>query len=273
MKTTPLPLSVTGRQAIDVVRDLTRNATNVFVETINSPMEIESKGRGNVVTEIDYLIERQSIELLQREYPTFNILSEEKGETAGSAEYTWILDPIDGTRNFVSGMPIFSLTLALMYKDQVVLGATLDPFRDELFLAELGRGTTLNGRDVQIGSNHTVQDGVISSDMGYSDERAHNALKLMVHLWPRTQSIRILGSAALALAYVASGRLDLYFHHMVSPWDTAAGILLVREAGGTVKDRNGNEGRPESQSIVAGNAAIVDDFLKIADGSEWRVGV
>lgn len=273
MKTTALPLSITGRQAVDVARDLTQNAVAVFFETINSPMETESKGRGNVVTEIDYLIERQSIELLQHEYPTFNILSEEKGETVGSAEYTWILDPIDGTRNFVSGMPICSLTLALMHKDQVVLGATLDPFRNELFLAELGRGATLNGRDIRIGSAPTVQEGVISSDMGYSDERAHNALKLMVALWPGTQSIRILGSAALALAYVASGRLDLYFHHMVSPWDTAAGILLVREAGGTVKDRNGTQGRPESQSIVAGNAAIVDDFLKIADGSEWSVGI
>ena len=130
----------------------------------------------------------------------------------------------------------------------------------------------MNGRPVRIGSSETVQDGVISSDMGYSDERAHNALKLMVDLWPGTQSIRILGSAALALAYVAAGRLDLYFHHMVSPWDTAAGILLVREAGGIVKDRDGNLGKPESQSIIAGNEQIVDDFLRIAEGTDWRVG-
>ena len=272
MKNAPLPFSATGRTAIDVVTELTQSATKVFVETINAPMATESKGRGNVVTEIDYLIEKQSIELLQKEYPTFHILSEEKGETIGSSDYTWILDPIDGTRNFVSGMPIFSLTVALMYKDQVVLGATLDPFRDELFVAELGGGTRLNGRPVRIGSSQTVQDGVISSDMGYSDERAHNALKLMVDLWPGTQSIRILGSAALALAYVAVGRLDLYFHHMVSPWDTAAGILLVREAGGIVKDRDGNLGRPESQSIIAGNEQIVDDFLRIAEGSDWRGG-
>ena len=272
MKISPLPLSTTGRSAIDVVKELTQNATKIFVETINSPMETESKGRGNVVTEIDYLIEQHSIDFLQSEYPTFHILSEEKGETVGSTDYTWILDPIDGTRNFVSGIPIFSLTVALMYKDQVVLGATLDPIRNELFVAELGGGTTLNGRPVQIGSIQTVQDGVISSDMGYSDERAHNALKLMVDLWPGTQSIRILGSAALALAYVASGRLDLYFHHMVSPWDTAAGILLVREAGGSVKDRDGGQGRPESQSIIAGNEHIVDDFLRIAEGTDWRTG-
>ncbi len=272
MKIPPLLLSTTGRKAIDVVRQLTQDVTKIFVETIDSPIETESKGRGNVVTEIDYLIEKQSIELLQIEYPTFHILSEEKGETIGSADYTWILDPIDGTRNFVSGMPIFSFTIALMYKDQVVLGATLDPFRDELFVAELGQGTTLNGKAVQVGSSQTVQDGVISSDMGYSDERAHNALKLMVDLWPGTQSIRILGSAALALAYVASGRLDLYFHHMVSPWDTAAGILLVREAGGTVRDRDGNQGRPEIQSIIAGNTGIVEDFLRMSEGSNWRVG-
>jgi myo-inositol-1(or 4)-monophosphatase len=94
----------------------------------------------------------------------------------------------------------------------------------------------------------------------------------MVDLWPGTQSIRILGSAALALAYVASGRLDLYFHHMVSPWDTAAGILLVREAGGTVRDRDGNQGRPEIQSIIAGNTGIVEDFLRMSEGSNWRVG-
>ena len=267
-----MPLSVSGRAAIDVVKELTQDATKVFVETIDSPMESESKGRGNVVTEIDYLIEKRSIELLKKEYPTFHILSEEKGETLGSSDYTWILDPIDGTRNFVSGMPIFSLTIALMYEDQIVLGATLDPFRNELFVAELGGGTSMNGRPVRIGSSETVQDGVISSDMGYSDERAHNALKLMVDLWPGTQSIRIFGSAALALAYVAAGRLDLYFHHMVSPWDTAAGILLVREAGGIVKDRDGNLGKPESQSIIAGNEQIVDDFLRIAEGTDWRVG-
>jgi myo-inositol-1(or 4)-monophosphatase len=158
VKIPPLLLSTTGRKAIDVVRQLTQDVTKIFVETIDSPIETESKGRGNVVTEIDYLIEKQSIELLQIEYPTFHILSEEKGETIGSADYTWILDPIDGTRNFVSGMPIFSFTIALMYKDQVVLGATLDPFRDELFVAELGQGTTLNGKAVQVGSSQTVRD-------------------------------------------------------------------------------------------------------------------
>ena len=149
LKTTPLPLSITGRQAIDVVRDLTQNATNVFVATINAPMEIESKGRGNVVTEIDYLIERQSIELLQREYPTFNILSEEKGETVGSAEYTWILDPIDGTANFAKGIPNIATTLALTYLEEPIIGGTLDPLRDHLFFAEKDKGFTFNNKSMK----------------------------------------------------------------------------------------------------------------------------
>ncbi|MSQ40452.1 MAG: inositol monophosphatase [Dehalococcoidia bacterium] len=267
---TPFPPAASGRTAREVALQVVMEAGALLRDHFQGELQVTSKGRGNVVTDLDHLVEAQSIRLLRREFPSFGILAEESAQVPSDSGYTWVMDPLDGTRNFASGLPVFSVVLGLARGDVVVLGMTYDPLRDELFLAETGKGATLNGKPIQAARQARVKDAVLAFDMGYSDERARNALKLMVNLWPGMQTIRILGSAALGLAYVASGRIDLYFHHLLSPWDIASGILLVREAGGVITDKDGKPATHASESIVAANPALHADFLRLTEGSDWR---
>jgi myo-inositol-1(or 4)-monophosphatase len=161
--------------------------------------------------------------------------------------------------------------LALAFRDEVLLGLTYDPLRDELFLARQGGGATLNGQAIHVSRARRLQECVFACDMGYSGEGAAGNLKLLLALWPQMQRIRIMGSAALGLAYAAAGRVDLYFHYHLEPWDVASGLLLVREAGGVVADR---QGRPaplrDSDGLVAASPTLLRQFLKATEGLDWR---
>ena len=152
------------------------------------------------------------------------MLAEESGES-GSADspYVWIVDPVDGTRNYAIGVPYFATTIALARDGEVVYGATYDPSRDEMFEARRGGGATCNGEPVRVSERTSLSMATLATDMGYNDAMAGFALQLLDRLWPGMQAVRIMGSAALGLAYTASGRADVYFHHCLAPWDIAAG--------------------------------------------------
>ena len=189
----------------------------------------------------------------------------------------WVVDPLDGTRNYVSGLPCFCVNVALCQQGEPVVAVTHDPVHGETFWAVKGGGTRLSSGQVpggeqpcRVSSKPSVQASVLGFDLGYDDRRAAHMLALLSELWPGMQSVRIPGSAALGLVYAACGRYDLFVHHYLFPWDLAAGILLVREAGGVITDRDGSPVRIESEGVIAGGGAVHADFRRLAGSRPWR---
>ena len=268
-----LPLSVSGLPVYDVAVEAVKEAGRVLAVNLPKDKEITYKGRGNVVTNLDIQVEELIKERLLREFPGFGILCEEGDAVEGDTGYTWVLDPLDGTRNYASGSPIFTVNLGLAYEDEVVMGLTYDPMHNELFHSVKGQGVFVNDMSITVTDRASVEDSVVALDMGYSDERAEKALRILADIWPGMQSIRIMGSAALALAYVAAGRIDLYFHHHLAPWDVVSGILLVEEAGGMITRGDGSDISYLSTSVVASNEAVHSDFLRLTEGSEYRAAI
>jgi len=233
-------------------------------------MNVSFKGRGNVVTNVDVQAEKVILNILRQEYPDLSIRSEESEVLDLGSTYTWIVDPLDGSRNFASRVPHCCVVVALARGDDVVLGVTYDPFRDEMFCAEEGRGATLNDSPISVSSKETLEDCLMGCDLGYVDEKGKKALDMLHKLWPGMQGLRITGSSSLSLAYAACGRLDIYFHHHLYPWDLAAGHILVKEAGGVVLDKHGEPADLTKESIVASSPLLVQKFLEATDGHAWR---
>ena len=151
--------------------------------------------------------------------------------------YVWIVDPLDGTRNYASGIPFFSTVIGMALDGEVLVGVNYDPVRGDLFEAERGGGAFLNGQRVTVSARTELAESIIGTDLSYNNQGAANGLQVVREIWPGMQTARIMGSAALGLSYAAAGRTDLYFHHQLEPWDQVAGLLLVEEAGGVVTGR------------------------------------
>ena len=266
----PVPGSASGWTALTVATAAARAAGHVILDRFHTSKEVSFKGRANVVTDVDMLAESAALDLLRDEYPDFSILSEESAPLETCSPYTWVLDPLDGSRNYASGIPHVSVVVALAKDGEVVLGVTYDPIRDELFTAEREKGAYLNGSPISVSSRKAIPECLLGFDMGYVDEKAVLAMDMIKALWPEMQSIRIMGSSALGLAYAACGRVDIYFHHHLAPWDIASGLLLVSEAGGAVVDRHGEPASLESVSVIASSSHLVDHFLSATDGLAWR---
>lgn len=258
-----LPSAKSGLPAREVAETAAREAGRIIMAHFHQQKRVVVKGRGNLVTDVDNLVEERLREILRREYPECGIVGEEGQDSLGSSEYTWIVDPLDGTRNYVSGIPFFGVTVALVRGGVVVLGVVYDPVRDEFFLAEGGGGARCNGHPLAVAQKGRVREAVIGMDMGYDDDRGRENLEIVSALWPGVQTLRIMGSAALGITYVAAGRLDLYFHSNLYPWDLASGILLVGEAGGTITQRDGAPIDLSSRSVLAANSPLHGDFLRL----------
>ena len=232
--------------------------------------EVRVKGRGNLVTAADLASERAIHEILAAEYPDHSVLSEETAATARGEGWMWVVDPLDGTQNYAHGVPFFCINIALCYREEPLVALTYEPVRGEEFWAQKDEGAFVNGERMQVSQKESVQASLLAVDLGYEDERAAHMLTLVHELWPGMQSVRIVGSAALGLAYAACGRFDLFVHHMLYPWDIAAGILLVREAGGAISDRDGGPVGIRSEGAIAGAPRAHADFLRLAAGRPWR---
>lgn len=269
-----LPRSASGRTALAVARLCARAAARLIMASFGRPqqLEVRFKGRGNIVTQADLEAERAILDILAGEYPEHAVLSEETMGTARRDGWLWVVDPLDGTRNFASGIPFFCVNIALCRDGEPLLALTYEPVRREEFLARQGRGTTVNGQPVRASAKESVRASVMAFDLGYDERRARRMIDLINALWPGMQSLRIPGSAALGLAYAACGRYDLFVHHYLFPWDVAAGILLVREAGGAISDRDGGPITLDSQGVIAGGPRVHADFLTLAKGWPWRDG-
>jgi myo-inositol-1(or 4)-monophosphatase len=265
-----VPASQSGRSALEVSIDAARRAGQIVRDRFQTHKEISFKGRANIVTDVDLEAERSILGLVRTEYPEFGILSEESDPIKTGSAYTWVVDPIDGTRNLAEGIPHFCVVVALAKGDEVVVGVTYDPMKEELFTAERGKGAFLNGSPISVSQRQEIADSILGFDLGYTDEKAGFALDMVRSLWPGLQAMRLMGSSALGLAYAAAGRTDLYFHHFLSPWDIASGLLLAREAGGEVVDKQGQPANLYTPSVIVSSPHLIDRFLQATEGLEWR---
>jgi fructose-1,6-bisphosphatase/inositol monophosphatase family enzyme len=259
---TLLPVSASGAIAIEVARRCARAGAEIALARFRAVNTVGVKGRGDVVTDADLAVEQAITTILGAEYPEHKILSEETlAATDASTGWTWVVDPIDGTKNYSVGIPFWCINIALCREGEPALGLTYDAVHGEEFSAEAGGGAFCDGAPIHASTRPDVDSSVMGVDLGYSDQLGSEQIALIGRIFPNVQSVRILGSAALALAYAASGRLDLFTHTNVSPWDIAAGILLVREAGGAFSERSGAPGSIRSRAFVAGGRLVHDDFL------------
>jgi myo-inositol-1(or 4)-monophosphatase len=223
----------------------------------------EYKGEIDLVTEADRASERLILDRIHAAYPDHAILSEESGADTQVSRYQWIVDPLDGTTNFAHGFPAFSVTLALLVDDELELGVTYDPLRDELFAAQRGRGAWLNDRAIHVSTTPSLDRALLCT--GFPYDRRTTALdntRQFVDFLKSSQAVLRVGSAALDLANVACGRLDGYWEFRLNAWDYAAGVLLVNEAGGRTTEPDGSPIRHWSGRIVASSgqfhAAMID---------------
>lgn len=254
---------------------IAREAGALLRQGLGEANHINYKGEVDLVTEYDERAEALIVDALQRAFPKHAIHTEERGVVAGHADdeaaYRWLIDPLDGTTNFAHGFPVFAVSLALLAcdpdgdgGDHPVVGVVYDPTRDECFSAARGEGAALNGRALHVSPTPTLNTALLATGFPYDRRtRPDNNVGNMGRFIRRCQGIRRAGAAALDLAYVACGRLDGYWELRLYPWDVAAGVLLVQEAGGRVSDLNGGTDYLSGAHIVASNGAIHDEMLAV----------
>ena len=218
------------------------------------------------MTEADRASERLIVQRLRAAFPDYGIVGEEGGEHYSGDEYRWYVDPLDGTTNFAHGFPMFNVTLGLERGAEMVAGVVYDPLRNEMFTAEQGSGAFLNGKRIQVSRAQRVEDALVAT--GFPSRRRH--LNVNIHYYYQlgmlSHGVRRAGAAALDLAYVACGRLDGFWEFGLKPWDQAAGIVLVREAGGSVSTMDGQPVSLTGPHILADNGAIHEEMLSVFDG-------
>lgn len=243
-----------------------RQAGKVIVRSFDrgDTLTVNNKGVNDYVSEVDRMAESEIIQILRNAYPDHGILAEESGEHQGN-EYQWVIDPLDGTTNFLHSFPQFAVSIALRRRGRLEHAVVFDPMRDELFTASAGDGAHLNNRRIRVSRARRLDQALIGTGLPFrSMTHLDSALKMLKELLPRTSGIRRPGAAALDLAYVACGRFDGFWETGLKPWDMAGGCLLIREAGGLVSDLDNGPDYMESGNIIAGNPYIHPLLLKVA---------
>ena len=247
---------------IKAARKAARRLVRDFGEVEN--LQVSVKGPGDFVSNADRKAEQTIREELTEARPNYGWLGEESEPVAGTdPTRRWIVDPLDGTTNFLHGLPHWAISIGLEHKGEVVAGVILDPVKDEIFVAEKGQGAWLNDRRIRVSGRRDISEMIFATGVPWgTSEELPNTLKDIAKLMPRCAGLRRMGSAALDLAYVAAGRYDGFWERGLSPWDIAAGICLVREAGGFSGSMTGGAVL-ETGDIVAANAEIFESFRKL----------
>ena len=236
----------------------------------NGRFTVSSKTNINdLVTEADHASEKVIIDIIQKKYPDHFILSEETGEIKTTSEYKWIIDPIDGTINFANGIPICCVSIGLEKDGEIIMGSVYNPFMNELFVAEKKMGATLNNKKIQVSNKANVGNSCLVTGFPYTYVESENGpLEIFSALIRKAIPVRRLGSAAIDLCWVAAGRFDGYFEHHLQTWDSAAGFLMVKEAGGKVTDFSGKDYSVYQKQILATNGFIHEELRGIINGNE-----
>lgn len=227
------------------------------------------EGVNNLVTEADHAAEKAIISVIRNAYPDHFILSEETGEIPTNSAYKWIIDPIDGTVNFANGIPVCCVSIGVEYEGTIIMGAVYNPFMNEYFFAEKKQGATLNGKPIHVGTQPKVKHSCMVTGFPYSYlDTPNGPLQIFEKLIRKGVPVRRLGSAAIDLCWVAAGRYDGFYEHKLAAWDSAAGFLMVTEAGGTVTDFAGNPYSVYQPHILATNGLIHQEMQQILAGGE-----
>ena len=248
--------------------EATEAAGKLLRDSIDGTFKISNKeGINNLVTEVDHASEKVIIDIIKKNFPEHFILSEEAGELKMDSAYKWIIDPIDGTVNFANGIPICCTSIAVEHEGKMVLGAVYNPFINELFFAEKGKGAFLNDKKIKVSEKTEVIKSCLVTGFPYTYlDMPNGPLEVFSKLIRKGIPVRRLGSAAIDLCWVAAGRFDGFYEHKLSAWDSAAGFLLVEEAGGKVTDFAGKYYSPYQPHILATNGKIHDEMLLWVNG-------
>jgi len=243
-------------------------AGDLMKTSFNSDFKVSNKeGLNNLVTEVDHASEKLIMDTIRSRFPEHYILSEESGEHIMDSEIKWIIDPIDGTVNFANGIPLCCVSIGVEKAGTMILGAVYNPFLEEMFFAERGKGATLNGKQLQVTAKDDVTTSCLVTGFPYSYlDEPNGPLVVFEKLIRIGVPVRRLGSAAIDLCWVAAGRFDGFYEHKLNAWDSAAGFLMVEEAGGKVTDFEGNAYSPYQPHIVATNGKIHDQLLDYING-------
>jgi len=245
-----------ARSAGDLILRSTDNVGN---------LHIDQKGKNDYASEVDRMAEREIINIIKTAYPDHAILAEESGQHQGN-DYVWVIDPLDGTTNFLHGFPQYAVSIALKHKGRLEVGVVYDPLRDELFTAKRGGGAMLNNRRLRVTNQSTLKGALIGTGFPFKTDQYLDAYVGMFRAITKDSAgIRRAGAAALDLAYVAAGRLDGFWEIGVMEWDIAAGVLLIKEAGGVVTDFSFNEYYIQSGNVIAGNPKMHQIMFKLIE--------
>ncbi len=236
----------------------------VLKERFGKSHEISKKGEIDLVTESDLAAETTVLKILRDCFPDDNILSEEAGNQDIISPRTWIVDPLDGTTNFAHGFPFFAVSIALEVRKEIVLGVVYNPVLQELFHARVQKGAFLNGKQIRVSNVAEMREALVATGFPYDiRDRSNRIFDRFQRMVRGSQGVRRAGAAALDLCYVAAGKLDGFWEENLKPWDTAAGSVIVLEAGGVLSDFEGGPFDRYKQSVVAGNPFIQKEMLKV----------
>lgn len=243
------------------VAPIAREAGALLMEFFDQNIKIEYKGDANLVTEADRKSETLIRERILARWPGHEILGEEQGLRGSGGDYRWYVDPLDGTTNFAHGFPVFCVSIGLEHKGQLIMGVVYDPTRDELFAAERGSGAFLNEQRMHVSKTPRLAESLVAT--GFPSHKRHKNPNIFFYhqITMRSHGVRRAGSAALDLCSVASGRFDAFWEFNLNPWDTAAGVLLVEEAGGRVTDFRGGPFLLDSRQTLATNGLVHDEIM------------
>jgi myo-inositol-1(or 4)-monophosphatase len=243
-----------------------RMAGGLLLEKFGKKINVSMKGDINLVTEADLASEKLIIDRIRSHYPQHSILAEESGEAViigGANKWKWIVDPLDGTTNFAHGYPCFCVTLALENEGRIVIGVTYDPTRNELFAAEKGQGASLNNKPIRVSAAQKLADSLIVTGFPYDFKQRENFARHLTTFLLQSRGVRRDGSAAIDMAYVACGRFDGFWEEGLNPWDVAAGLLLIEEAGGRVSYYDNSPFSIYTPPICASNGTIHDEMIAV----------
>ncbi len=243
------------KKTLEIATMAARQGADILLHFWGKLKKIEEKSAGNLVTEADRLSEQKIIEVIKSHFPDHQILAEESGlSSPRSSEYLWAIDPLDGTTNYAHQYPTAAVSIGLIYQNQAILGVIYNPFQGELYCAAKGLGATLNNKAIHVSTTSELSKSLLATGFAYDrNETTDNNYREFCHLTSLTQGVRRAGAASLDLAYVACGRIDGYWERGLKPWDIAAGIILVEEAGGQVSNYNSTPLNFQSGRILATN--------------------
>lgn len=263
-------MGCTSDSIVDKARDLSVEAAlsagDALMKKLGRITRVDFKGERDLVTEADRMSEEMLVSAIRKAFPGHRICAEERGcvgEHDTEDEFEWFIDPLDGTTNFAHGLPIFAVSIGLARRGALVLGVVYNPASKELFHAQSGQGAFLNGMRIRVSRVSDIRCSLLATGFPYDlSNRADNNLDAFTRVTTRAQAVRRLGAASIDLAYVACGRFDGYWEPGLAPWDMAAGVVLVREAGGVVTGYSGGEFVPDGRQIAASNGVVHEGLLE-----------